>query len=709
MADKASIEITASSAKFISEFNRAASSAKGAASQIGSALSGIKSAAAGLGASLSIAGLGLFVKHSIDAADALNDLSKRTGVAATTIGGIGFAAKQAGGDVEGAAQAFKAFNKYISEALGGNQEAVDNFRKLGISVGDLRKLSPDELLIKTADAFSTFSDGAEKAAGATVFFGKGAASVAGILDEGGESLRRNIEYWKRYSGVTDDLVRASDQFNDSLTKLSLLNRSFGNYLAAELLPSLQSLADYLLKAKENSTAFEDAARGVADTIRALAKIAISGATTFTQFAMALAATAAQLKAIASLNFSGVMEIERALQEGIARSEERAQGLMRAVDGARKAGGSGFGGSGTDGGVGGPGSLRKKTPNFTSGGGAKKEVDDFQKSVERARKEIALANAEYQALFAGGTLTKAQKDLAALQSSDEWQKLTKPQQEYLTGLYKTAEALERQADAFKESQKEAEKLGKELQDRAEEQEKLVKALNDSIGAFAESNKAIEDEISLVGKDARAFALLAAERERDRLIAQAASADRAQDLPLIEQEYQKRIQLINRLADTVTQFNQKEQIRSIFADSFADELTMVIDGTKSISDAFRDMERQIVRSISNIAAQNLASALFGNPGSGGAGGFFESIIKSLAGSLGGFANGTSFAPGGLAVVGERGPEIVNLPRGSSVTPNNKLGGNVISINVNVPAGTNGQSADRIAVLTGQAVSRAMRRNG
>ena len=34
--------------------------------------------------------------------------------------------------------------------------------------------------------------------------------------------------------------------------------------------------------------------------------------------------------------------------------------------------------------------------------------------------------------------------------------------------------------------------------------------------------------------------------------------------------------------------------------------------------------------------------------------------------GFANGTSFAPGGLAMVGERGPELVNLPRGSRVTP-------------------------------------------
>lgn len=35
-------------------------------------------------------------------------------------------------------------------------------------------------------------------------------------------------------------------------------------------------------------------------------------------------------------------------------------------------------------------------------------------------------------------------------------------------------------------------------------------------------------------------------------------------------------------------------------------------------------------------------------------------------GGFASGTPSAPGGLALVGEQGPELVNLPRGSEVTP-------------------------------------------
>ncbi len=41
----------------------------------------------------------------------------------------------------------------------------------------------------------------------------------------------------------------------------------------------------------------------------------------------------------------------------------------------------------------------------------------------------------------------------------------------------------------------------------------------------------------------------------------------------------------------------------------------------------------------------------------------------GGLGLYADGTEFAPGGLAMVGERGRELVNLPRGSQVIPNHR----------------------------------------
>lgn len=69
--------------------------------------------------------------------------------------------------------------------------------------------------------------------------------------------------------------------------------------------------------------------------------------------------------------------------------------------------------------------------------------------------------------------------------------------------------------------------------------------------------------------------------------------------------------------------------------------------------------------------------------------DSLLNSgLNGVLGGlqipgFARGTNFAPGGLALVGERGPEVVDLPRGARVTPNHRMTGTVVNFNPTINA--------------------------
>lgn len=52
----------------------------------------------------------------------------------------------------------------------------------------------------------------------------------------------------------------------------------------------------------------------------------------------------------------------------------------------------------------------------------------------------------------------------------------------------------------------------------------------------------------------------------------------------------------------------------------------------------------------------------------GGIFSMLFGWIP-KLFGFADGTDYSPGGPVWVGERGPEIVNLPRGSQVVPNHK----------------------------------------
>jgi hypothetical protein len=47
---------------------------------------------------------------------------------------------------------------------------------------------------------------------------------------------------------------------------------------------------------------------------------------------------------------------------------------------------------------------------------------------------------------------------------------------------------------------------------------------------------------------------------------------------------------------------------------------------------------------------------------------------------YANGTNFASGGLSLIGERGPELMNIPRAAQVIPNNKIGSTMDKIQSN-----------------------------
>lgn len=105
---------------------------------------------------------------------------------------------------------------------------------------------------------------------------------------------------------------------------------------------------------------------------------------------------------------------------------------------------------------------------------------------------------------------------------------------------------------------------------------------------------------------------------------------------------------------------EQSADQLKEGFRSAFTSFVTGAQSARDAASQLLGTLADMLANSAFESLV---------GGAGGdsFFSSI-----GSLLGFANGTPYAPGGLAMVGERGPELVNLPRGSQVYTNRETEG-------------------------------------
>lgn len=102
-----------------------------------------------------------------------------------------------------------------------------------------------------------------------------------------------------------------------------------------------------------------------------------------------------------------------------------------------------------------------------------------------------------------------------------------------------------------------------------------------------------------------------------------------------------------------------------------LADVVTGTKTAAEAFKAMTNAILSDLARLLIrQSITGPLAGALGGlfGGGGGAIGGGNQGEAIWVGRNAGGTDYWSGGPTWVGERGPELLNLPRGSQIVPNN-----------------------------------------
>lgn len=130
------------------------------------------------------------------------------------------------------------------------------------------------------------------------------------------------------------------------------------------------------------------------------------------------------------------------------------------------------------------------------------------------------------------------------------------------------------------------------------------------------------------------------------------------------------------DSLNKINSaSSQIGSALSTAFADA---IVEG-KSLNEVFSSL----LKTLEKAALNSLVMSFF-NPAFGGG---LSPVASFLGlGSIGRNAEGTDSWSGGPTWVGEKGPEIVNLPRGAQVIPNavaSRAGGNSTNISYHIDA--------------------------
>lgn len=231
-------------------------------SELGSVRSKAKTVGAGIGKALKtggaiVAGItagvtALSVAFTNGAKDVANygdnvdKMSQKLGLSAEAYQKWDYVIQLSGADIDHMASGLKTLTNKLEDAKNGGKKSIETFQKLGISMDELEGASREEVFERTIKAFQGMEDSAERAALANKLFGRSGQELAPLFNQSAESTEQLLEQAEKYGMVmSEKAVKASAEFNDSLTTLSQTATGLKNRFMGEFLPSLTEVTDGL--------------------------------------------------------------------------------------------------------------------------------------------------------------------------------------------------------------------------------------------------------------------------------------------------------------------------------------------------------------------------------------------------------------------------------------------------------------------------------
>lgn len=284
------IRLRADIARLRQDMQDARREVSGALNSMSTAAEAFKGVLSGMAAGLSIGAFASFIKNSIDATDALNDMSTRTKVAIEDLAGLSFAAKLGDTSLEGVAGAISKLGTNI-----GKDGA--KFRELGITATE-----PLEAFKQLADIFKNIQDPQQRAAFGAEALDKSWQEAAVVLENGSQGLTDLIKHGKELSGVTEQTAADAGRFNDKLDELGFAAQGTGVRIAAGLLPTLDKMAEAYMAARSGSDKLAGAITVLSGGLKGIFSAGIVVVELFRTLGKAAGAAAAITVAALSGNF-----------------------------------------------------------------------------------------------------------------------------------------------------------------------------------------------------------------------------------------------------------------------------------------------------------------------------------------------------------------------------------------------------------------------
>lgn len=694
------IDIVAKLANIERDLDRVAQASEASALRMQQAFGAIKSLIPAGAVLSAVAALGQMTKAGIDAADAVAQLSQKTGIAAEDLSKYQYAAGIADVSSESLAGSLAKLARTLDEAKSGSKEAADAFARLKLNPAQFT--STQQAFEAIATATAGMGDGYEKVAALQGVFGKSAADLIPLLNGGAEGLRAMGDEAERFGLVVSGrTAEAADQLNDDLARMQAQVDGLRVGLASELLPILVEVSKGFISTGESG----QKASGVVDALAvALETAVVLGANVayvVRAIGIEIGGVAAQAGALASLDFDAFKVIGDEMRADAEAARKEIDAFSDRILNARNNATALAQAGKTL-----PPSIAAYAKGWEFAAGAADQAAKSTRNAARAADDFARVYGRMQAQNAGLDANFFQ-DLRALESG--WRKGRIGLDEYRAAVDKLTKSQQFYQDQVREQEaatRDAEKAQSDYYDTWSKYlgdlDKEASGIEEQVRLYGLTNAQIAESVALraeetlqkaraAGVDADYLQLLEREVEARRRIA--AAAQDLEQREVASEEAKKAADEWSRAAEQVEQSLTDALMRSFesgkdFGKTFVDSLKNLLK-----TSALRVLVQPVVGQISGAIAGlgGSGSALAGQGGGlGGLGSIGQ--IGGLLGNLGGLG-GTVGSFLGASAGGTAGGLIGGF--------NAALGGNTLGA---ISSGLSGAANGFVASGLGQAIGAA-----
>lgn len=211
------------------------------------------------------------VYASTKTADEMQKMSQRTGLSTEELSKYKHVTDLADVSIEQFGKGIGKMQRSLVDASNGLVTQQRAFDRLGLSVDELLKLSPEQQFEEIAEAISGLESATLRSASAQEIFGRSGTELLSVMQGGKKAILATKEEAESFNLViSQEFADASALFNDNMGRIGKLAKGTSNAFTQGLLPALLDVQEGFLGMERDFDVFRTAGEKVGVVVKTLA-------------------------------------------------------------------------------------------------------------------------------------------------------------------------------------------------------------------------------------------------------------------------------------------------------------------------------------------------------------------------------------------------------------------------------------------------------